>query len=104
MEPAAAWMRQELQDMQIVMQQQYAVLIQQQAHAKRATARAQTAEEGSVDMTSIAASLADVDIIDNKALDQPFKITGKIDSDSQSGTTQFECSWELASDKKFLKP
>ena len=59
-------------------------------------------------MARIAAKLAaradDGDIIDNKAPGQPFKDTGKKDSDLQSGTTKFESSWELDLDRKSLKP
>ena len=86
MEQAVAQMRQELHDSPVAMQQQHAVLIQQQAHVWDATTTAPTAEQGRADMARIAERLAaradDGDIIDNEALGQPFKYTGKKDSDS----------------------
>ena len=70
MEQAMVQMRHKHQDVQVAMQQQQAVLIQQQAQVTDATARAPSA-----DMERIAAKLAaradDGDIIDNKALANP---------------------------------
>ena len=80
-------MRQQLQDLQVTMQQQHqqqAVMIQQLAHVTDAAARAMTTERERAVVASIAAEFAaradDGDIIDNKALGQPFKYTVKDDS------------------------
>ena len=80
-----AQMRLELQDLQISMQQQHAVLIQQHAEVTDAAARARAAERERADMARFEAKLAaradDGDIIHNKAFGQPVKDIGKKDSD-----------------------
>ena len=77
MEQAIAQMRRQLQDSQIAMEQQQAVLIQQQAQVTDAAARVQTPEHERSDMARIAVNQAaradEGDIIDNEALGQPFK-------------------------------
>ena len=66
------------------MQQQQAVMIQQRVHVTESATRAQTEEHQRADMARIAARLAarvDGGNMDNKALGQPFKYTGKKGSD-----------------------
>ena len=85
MEQAMAQMRQEFRDSQIAIQQQQAVLTQQQIHVTDAAARSQTAEQKRADVGRMATRLTgradDGRTIDNKALGQPFKYNGKKDSD-----------------------
>ena len=102
-----AHMRQELQDLQIGMQRQQTVLIQQQAQVTYAATRAQAAEQERADMAIIAAKIAaradDGDIIDNKALGQPFKYPDKKDSDFAEWDHKVG-SFMSARERKSLEP
>ena len=111
MEQATAQMRQELEDLQIAMQQQQAVLIQQRSN-KSPNIRTGANIHGKI-CSNVAARADDGDIFDNKAFGQRFKYIGKKDNEyhkvrifmgTRFGQEIFEAvSWSKRRKKQHVK-
>ena len=94
-----------LQNLQIAMQQQQAVLIQLQVQVTHAETRAQER----ADMARIAATVLQLEqttetSLTTKHMANPSNTLARMTSTLLSETTKFESPWELDLDRKSLKP